>query len=327
MKRRAFLSFSGAAFAGGSLWMFSKTSLWEILTSEFLGGAKSVANQPPLPPIDLQSFADKQCVRCFVLGDWGTGDAFQKRVASAMRDVATKEKPQFIISTGDNFYPNGVDSPQDEQFKKHWEDMYSGESLHIPWYVVLGNHDYRKNPDAQVQYSTLNPRWNMPARYFNFIRTEGNISVEFFMLDTEMISGFKKEEIAKQLAWFEEALKKSTATWKVAVGHHMIRSHGAYGDQPVMLQRLKPLLDKYGVHLYLNGHDHDIQYLKAAEDSFSCIISGGGGGARNTSYGKNTRYAATNGGFVYLAFTENTIHAQFADAKGTIKFADDAVKK
>jgi len=244
-----------------------------------------------------------------------------------MQHDAGKELTQFIISTGDNFYPVGVESVNDSQFKNKWEDMYAAASLQIPWYLVLGNHDYLSNPDAETEYHTVNQRWNMPARYYTFTQQQADVTAQFFMLDTEVLHTNRTTEITTQLAWLEKELSNSKARWKIVVGHHIIRSYGVYGEQAFMIQQIKPLLDKYGVQLYINGHEHDIQYLKSPHDSFTCIISGGGGGARNTSYGPNTRYANTNGGFVALAITATSINAHFMDAQGTIVYADDVARK
>ena len=52
-----------------------------------------------------------------VFGDWGrNGEDNQKEVALEMGMVAKKFKPEFIISTGDNFYPNGVQSTRDHNW-------------------------------------------------------------------------------------------------------------------------------------------------------------------------------------------------------------------
>ena len=71
----------------------------------------------------------------------------------------------FVISVGDNFYENGVASLQDPHWQQSFEHVYAAKSLQVPWYVVLGNHDYRGNVDAQLDYGKTHPRWNMPARY------------------------------------------------------------------------------------------------------------------------------------------------------------------
>lgn len=50
---------------------------------------------------------------------------------------------QHKTCAGDNFYPNGLNSSDDALFSKSFTSVYSQPSLKsIPWYAVLGNHDY-----------------------------------------------------------------------------------------------------------------------------------------------------------------------------------------
>ena len=252
-------------------------------------------------------------IRFFVLGDWGTGGKLQREVARGMDGKARAARPQFILSTGDNIYPDGIDSASDPQWKSKFEDIYTAESLQIPWYATLGNHDYRKNPDAQIAYAAGNPRWNMPARYYKFSKTGANTSVDFFAIDTQQIVTGKADE---QLDWLAGELGKSTARWKVVFGHVMLRSHGLYGDQPAMIRALKPLFDRYGVAAYFCGHDHDLQCIKRPDDHFFQIISGAGGGSRKTTPGKYTLFSATNGGFVFCDATESVLSVEFLDKTG-----------
>ena len=110
----------------------------------------------------------KDALHFFVIGDWGrNGEYGQKEIAKVMADAAEQVEPKFIISTGDNFYPSGVRSIMDPHWKASFEDIYPQHSLQGDWYIVLGNHDYKGNPDAQIEYSTISRRWNMPSRYFS----------------------------------------------------------------------------------------------------------------------------------------------------------------
>ncbi len=52
--------------------------------------------------------------------------------------VAKKFKPEFIVSTGDNIYPNGVRSTRDHNWIASFENIYTAQSLQTDWYVVLG---------------------------------------------------------------------------------------------------------------------------------------------------------------------------------------------
>ncbi|KAG2430693.1 hypothetical protein HYH02_013690 [Chlamydomonas schloesseri] len=79
----------------------------------------------------------------FVVGDWGrAGNDNQRRTARLMADVASCMPPAFIISTGDNFYPSGIRSVDDVQFDTSFRNVYTAQGLQVPWYVVMGNHDY-----------------------------------------------------------------------------------------------------------------------------------------------------------------------------------------
>jgi acid phosphatase len=291
-------------------------------------GEKEVKNARPVPPFVVENFRDSVAVRFLVVGDWGTGASFQKRVAAAMASRADSTKPAFILSMGDNIYNSGVSSVDDPQWKTKFEDIYTAPSLQLPWYAILGNHDYRGNVQAQIDYSRRNPRWNMPARYYTLVKQIDPLtSVEFFMIDTDPMNRGVTAEIDEQKVWLKRRLDSSKAHWKIAIGHHMIRSHGGYGDQDYMIRHIKPLLDSAHVDLYMCGHDHDLQYLKAPEDAFYCLISGAGGEGRVTSYGANTIFAATNGGFNVVAITRERIYIEFVNIEGKVSFATSIRKR
>ncbi len=330
MKRRTFLkTLIGLGFLGGSGWAFSKNPEYlGMLTSALTMGGKSVDNWRATPAFRIESFAAKPSLRFFILGDWGTGGRLARRVAKQMALLAESEKPHFIMSTGDNIYPKGVVSAEDPQWQSKFEKVFADPALNLPWYAVLGNHDHRLNPDAQIAYSVSNPRWHMPDRHYKFSwPIDEQNKADFFALDTQLVITGDKKSTQRQTAWLAEELAASEARWKIVFGHHMIRSHGVYGDMRPMIRHFKPLLDKYKADIYINGHDHDLQYLQASEDHFRCLISGAGGGARNTAYGKNSLFAATNGGFVYLALTPDRLYTQFVAPDGRTLFADSMNKK
>ncbi len=323
MQRRSFLQSLPGIAAIGRAKITSITSLLAGAPALLLG--KRVDNARPVPPFTVEKFKNTQSVRFLIIGDWGAGGKFQRQVASQMLIKAEQEACAFVVSTGDNIYPGGVESADDAQWRAKFEQVYTGRALEIPWYAVLGNHDYRGKAEAQVEYSAANPRWNMPSRYYTFSKEiEPGVHVDFFALDTQRIMNGKARDEQKE--WLEKALAASKAQWKVAVGHHMVRSHGAYGDQDVMLRHIKPLFDRYHVDMYLCGHDHDLQYLKAPGDYFYCLISGAGGGARDTAYGDNTIFAATNGGFAYAAISRTRFHVQFINREGQVLFAHTLTK-
>ncbi|HSB36096.1 MAG TPA: tartrate-resistant acid phosphatase type 5 family protein, partial [Thermoanaerobaculia bacterium] len=208
------------------------------------------------------------------VGDWGRdGSPEQRQVAEAMAAWASAHAARFVVSTGDNFYAYGVRSVADPKWRSSFEDVYLQPALRVPWYVALGNHDYRGNVQAQIDYAAISPRWRLPARFYTVTEPVGaGSSLQLFVLDTtpflakyrSFISVTKVggQDPAAQRSWLEKELAASTAAWKIVVGHHPAHSVGPHGDSPELTRDLVPLLERYGVPVYLGGHDHSLQHLK-----------------------------------------------------------------
>jgi tartrate-resistant acid phosphatase type 5 len=49
--------------------------------------------------------------------------------------VGEKMDIDFVISTGDNFYKNGLTGVDDKAFEESFSDIYTAKSLHKPWYT------------------------------------------------------------------------------------------------------------------------------------------------------------------------------------------------
>jgi tartrate-resistant acid phosphatase type 5 len=264
-----------------------------------------------------------------VLGDWGRGgDKGQKQVAAAMAAWADARPLRFVVTTGDNFYENGVSSVTDPKWKASFEDVYAARSLQVPWVVSLGNHDYRGSVEAQIEYSKWSPRWRLSARYYSVSEALADgTRLEVFVLDTSpfldtyrsLISRTKvaRQDPALQRAWLEKELAASTAEWKVVVGHHTIYSCGPHGDSPELVRGLVPLFDRYGVALYLNGHDHGLQDLVVGGRHY--VTSGAGSELTRVAPDGRTRWAAAVNGFVAVTVTREALALRFVDVSGAVR--------
>ena len=86
-----------------------------------------------------------------IVSDWGwNGYKHQQEVADQMTKTADSTGVKFIVSCGDNFQTNGVASTRDPLWMFNYENIYKGPSLNVDWYPVLGNHDYRGSPTAEI---------------------------------------------------------------------------------------------------------------------------------------------------------------------------------
>lgn len=274
--------------------------------------------------------SSKRGVQFIAVGDWGSGGKGQRLIAEAMAEKAKRDSVWFVLVLGDNFYQDGVASIQDEQWKTKFEEMYWQPSLQIPFYAVLGNHDYRTNPQAQVDYTGLSSRWRMPARYYNFVRPiDSMYRIDFFCLDTYPLSDLSSEDVGqsrdtagvlRQLQWLEEDLAGSTALWKIVMGHHALYSNGEHGNNKGLVTLLEPLFDRFDVDLYIAGHDHHQELLKPVR-GVEYIVSGGGSIHRDVTWRSNTIYAATNLGFTWFRVTRDDLLVEFITKEGKVDFA------
>jgi len=258
-----------------------------------------------------------------VLGDWGRGGTnLQREVAAQMAKAAAAYGAKFVITTGDNFYQSGVSSVDAPAWRKSFEDVYVQPELQVPWYPTVGNHDHRGNPQVQVDYSRKSKRWRMPALYYSFTRElPGGGVAEFFLLDTESLVNRSRNEANPQWRWLEDGLARSKADWRVVVGHHPVYSEGSmHGNTPDLVRKLKPLLDRYRVQLYLNGHDHDLQHIVV--DGVNYVTSGAGSKTRTTRSGPHSRFSlGGTSGFVWLGMTRDSLTARFIDWRGQQRYA------
>lgn len=262
----------------------------------------------------------QDALRFAAIGDWGTGGARDQRRTARALTRSTRAFPlDFVISTGDNFYPRGVVSAQDPHWQASFARVYRDPALHCPWYVALGNHDHQGSLAAQIAYTQTDPRWRMPARYYRTTRNlPGGAAADFFFLDTTTIAG-SSDVIpgdAAQLAWLESELRASRAAWKIAVGHHPLHSGGLHGGSALLRATLEPLFDRHGVAAYISGHDHDLQHILAGGIHY--LTSGAGAMTRPVTRIEGTRFAAARLGFLVATITAEAMDLRFVSESGRV---------
>jgi 3',5'-cyclic AMP phosphodiesterase CpdA len=211
----------------------------------------------------------KDKLRFAVLGDWGTGNSDQVGIAKQMFLSHQRSPFDFVISAGDNIYPNG----SGRYFGKHFEYPFANLLKdRINFYAVLGNHDVDAGRQDQCQY----PLFNMGGSpYYRLERGSG--LAEFFMLDS---TDFDRT----QSAWLENSLRDSKARWKMAVFHHPIYSSGkTHGSALGLRKQLEPLFTRYGMNVALSGHDHIYERTKPQQSVQYFVMGQAAGCGAETS--------------------------------------------
>jgi tartrate-resistant acid phosphatase type 5 len=247
------------------------------------------------------------------IGDWGTGSTYQRKMAVQMAKAAAAIRARFLISTGDNFYPRGVETVDDAQWVTSFEDVYDAPALMIPWYITLGNHDHEGTVSAQVDYT--GSRWRLPANYYKHteLLADGS-AADFFHLDTTPIKDRHGDD--QQLAWLQRELAASGAIWKIVIGHHPVHSGGSHGDTKELIVLLQPLLDRVGVQVYLNGHNHDLEHVVIGRTHY--LTSGASSEPRPAKAIEGTRFVmGDRRGFVTAHLAPAAMDIEFIDEQGT----------
>jgi tartrate-resistant acid phosphatase type 5 len=277
-----------------------------------------------------------------MIGDWGDDRHLdsQSSVASAMaaytRQHRLKHDALFLL--GDNFYgefPGGVDCPR---FRTAFEEMYPKDVFNCPAYAVPGNHDYEARPEiklhSQLAYAARgNTRWTEPAQWYSYRFPLHKPVATIIALDSNMPFGDGKlthgfthvmteEQRQQQLEWFKDELAKPLTTpFRIVIAHHPVFSNGPHGDHKVLIADWEPLLREHKVHLYLAGHDHDLQHLEFDGHPTSFFLSGGGGAdlydERNEVIQRGPFFHKVHG-FSHLEATDKLLTLRHLDTDGNV---------
>lgn len=254
----------------------------------------------------------KNQVRFVVLGDWGCGSPAQIRVAKQML-LAHQSKPiDFVLTVGDNIYPDG----NKQSYTAFFEQVYAGLlKNNVKFFATLGNHDVIVGRQDQIRY----PLFNMEGREFYSLK-RGQGLVEFFMLDVTNLSN-------KQMAWLENSLKLCKAKWKIALFHYPLYSSGTHHGSALALRKvLEPLLVKYKVNVAFAGHDH-IYERTYLQNGIQHFVTGGGGATLYDIDVKSPFRAESYVGWHFMLVEINDKEISFQTISDNGKIVDSGITK
>ncbi|MBM4316877.1 MAG: hypothetical protein FJ116_05295 [Deltaproteobacteria bacterium] len=239
-------------------------------------------------------------------GDTGTGSTNQMKVAQAMANFCEDVKCDFVASLGDNFYPSGVTDTRDPLWKTAFEIPYS--PLNIPFFALLGNHDYQGNIEAQINYSKKSQQWKMPSQYYTYSKGP----VDFFVLDTNKFNKSQRE-------WLAESLDNSKKPWKVVCGHHPIYSFGEHGNSEELKEELLPIIEGK-VNFYLSGHDHNKQVIQKKSSNITFIVSGAASQTSPLNKNRSMVFGSDKLGFAHFLISDKKATLMVLDRNGAAEY-------
>jgi hypothetical protein len=250
----------------------------------------------PAAPFHFVAFADS-----------GSGSKNQRDIAA----LVLADDPALVLVAGDVVYNCGATSEIDP----HYFVPYAGLMDHIPFYLVLGNHDVKTHNGRALLSAVYLPVNDQDGteRFFSF----DYVNVHFAGIDSNTSTAPGSD----QAVWLDRDLAASTATWKVVYFHHPLFSSSSHGSSLGRRQNLEPIFDNRHVDLVVTGHDHDYertfplnaaQVVDAAEEpnyvdpqGTVYIVTGGGG---KGLYGSGKSY--------FTAFSESVHHFTRVEVNG-----------
>lgn len=187
---------------------------------------------------------------------------------------AWKNNVDFIVSTGDNFYEDGIHDEFDAKTRRNFENVYDDPSIQDKvFFICKGNHcagahGVFRDISGLVRYTLQNPRQRFwfPATYYahEFVsKYDPANSVFIAVLDTYDVSPHMTQMTKAQIEWLRWRLSRTRARWRFVVGHRPLLSAGKkHGSSKYMQNLLYPIFDAYNVSAYFCGDDHQIQVVK-----------------------------------------------------------------
>ena len=240
-----------------------RASRFSAIPLAFLGLIPPAAGQVALRPDPRPVTA-----RFAVIGDYGGATAGEAAVAARI----TAWDPEFVVTVGDNNYPNGAQSTIDDnigQFYSAFIHPYvgaygPGASVNR-FFPTLGNHDW-VTPGAgpYLGYFTLPGN----ERYYELVRGP----IHFFMVDSDVHEPDGNTSTSVQAQWLRSRLALSRSPFDVVVLHHAPYSSSSDHGSQVDLQWP---FRAWGADAVLCGHDHD--YERVVRDGFPYLVDGLGG--------------------------------------------------
>ena len=259
---------------------------------------------PEFAPSDIEADVklpqEDGSLRFAVMGDTGTGDSAQYRVAGLMAIYHRAFPFELVLMLGDNLYGGEAAGDYERKFEVPYKPLLDAG---VKFYASLGNHDDR----PQRLYEHFNMGGEL---YYSFSPAE---DVRFFALYSDYLD-------PEQLRWLEKELAESTERWKICFFHHPLYSSGGrHGPSLELRDVLEPLFVAHGVDVVFSGHEHFYERL-LPQNGIVYFISGAGGKLRAGDVRASQHTAAKyddGRSFMILELAGDDLHFQVISGAGS----------
>lgn len=278
----------------------------------------------------------------YVANDLGRNGYYdQKPIAERMGEMEAVFGPEFVAALGDVHHFEGVASVDDPLWMTNYELVYSHPELMIEWFPVLGNHEYRGNTQAVLDYSRVSRRWCMPARYYTKVYPvdKKGHTVRLLFIDTApLMDKYRedeatypdavKQDMEQQLAWIDSVLTSDRSTWKVVMGHHPVYAQTGKDESERldMQKRLDPLLKKHQVDFYICGHIHNFQHIRRNDSAVDYIVNTSASLSRSVKPTEGTRFCSGASGFGVCSADGDDLRFYMLDKEGKVLYTVERKK-
>lgn len=281
-------------------------------------------------------------VTMYMANDLGRNGYYdQKPIAELMGRMGETLKPKCVLAVGDVHHFNGVQSVSDPLWMTNYELVYSHPQLMIDWFPVCGNHEYRGNTQAVIDYSKVSRRWMMPSRYYSKVLSSKGTTVRVVFIDTtpliqryrdtpEVYPDARAQNREAQLQWLDATLRDAKEDWVVVVGHHPIYAQTEKNlvEQEDMRRLVQPVLRRYGnVAIYACGHIHDFQHIRMKGDDIDYVVNSAGALSRDVEPTEGTVFCSGKTGFSVIAATKKQLRLYMIDKDGNVIHTVEKTKK
>ena len=258
----------------------------------------------------IQSITSKESdIYCFV-GDAGEVNPTQAMVVEAL----AYSDCSMVWHLGD-ITQLGVQSINDPELQDSFLTPFKPFlETEIPFYLTVGNHDYKGDPAVYLEVAKDYPSIYHPSNFYT--KQFGKLC--FFALDTTIFDKlyyFYKR--GSQIRWLAEEVErmKDQCEFSIAVAHHPLFSSG---DRDRANPQLAIFLENYvfgTFDIYITGHNHVLADEGDHKKTLQLISATGalpGGSPLETDKGK---FNIETPGYLRMTIDGNTARYEFISAE------------